>query len=556
MEKEKEIFPNKETACIFYNVEIEKVHAPLSKEITRRTNEIKKIKSEFNTEIDQMFLSFEDNFMKKSVKYYKLFLNKYLSPQVSKPKKKKKKITSSSLNSKIYFGTFYNQSSSYYDEIKDLKYDKIKKILSKSSNFWFIKDPKSIKYKKLPFHLYLSREDSLKIKDLLSFRNLSTENNIRLRLNPLNDNSNSNNNNLFTNVNSEDEEDEEFKKELKQKINKIKNNKYINFKGNNLENRRTNNESSSLLLKKFSTQNSSTNSIITPIMKNESSEYIIPRNIKTEENEKFSPNISRYKNLEIKNKSYSDLSNIRNSNYSNLEKKNKSYSNLLNQTYNQNMFFNRKKEIFSNIMENLNKVMKYRTPKKDIRDLSILSNIKYKKKIKKISKLIKPFSEYKNDPKAIVQLLKDTKNDGKKKKSRNQFYYGLKNKLRLLSIVDNLKSMNGNAPENIIKHLNKDYYEKSKKMIYNDALTKRIDQIYKSSNKGRKLNEKITKQSNFINRFLSKNKRDEINLKNRIEKFNKVVEEIAQEKDEVKNYRMLNWINMNKNNKKYTQYYK
>lgn len=551
MEKEKDNLPNKETACLFYNVNIERNQVPLSSEITIRTDEIKKIKSEISNEIEQFFLSSND--MKKNVKYYKLFWNKYLSPKVNKTKKKPKKIKSSSLNSKIYFGTFFNQSS-YFDEIKDIKYDKIKKTLSRSSNFWFTKDPKSVKFKKLPCHLFLRREDSLKIKEIISVRNISTENNIRLRINPFNDNSNSYSNNLFTNVNSEDEQDEELKKEINQKISKIKNNKYIYFKENNLGNKRNNNDSSSILLKKFSTQNSSSNSIITPIIKNESTEYIIPKNIKTEEKDNFSPNISKNKNLDIKNKSYSNLSNIRNTDYSNLEKKNKSYSNLL--TYNQNFFLNRKKEIFSNIMENLNKIMKYRSPKKDIKDLSVLSNIKSQKRIKKIKKLIKSISEYKNDPKEIVQLLKDSKNDGKKRKSRNQFYYNMKNRLRLLSIVDNLKSMKGNAPDNLIKHLNKDYYDKSKKMIFNDPLTKRINQIYKSSNQGRKLNEKITKQSNFINRFLSKNQRDEVNLKNRIEKFNMIVEEIAQEKDETKNYKMINWINMNKNIKKYTKLYK
>ena len=42
--------------------------------------------------------------------------------------------------------------------------------MSRSKSFPFVRDPKTMRYKKLPLDLYISKEDSLKIKDLISVR--------------------------------------------------------------------------------------------------------------------------------------------------------------------------------------------------------------------------------------------------------------------------------------------------------------------------------------------------------------------------------------------------
>ena len=87
-------------------------------------------------------------------------------------------------------------------------------------------------------------------------------------------------------------------------------------------------------------------------------------------------------------------------------------------------------------------------------------------------------------------------------------------------------------------------------MIVDDKITKKINNIYKSSNQGRIINEKISDKSQFINKFISKNKMESVKLKNKYEKFDLVVEEINEEKDVNKNPKMLTWIYKLKNMKK------
>lgn len=539
MEKEEEELPKKETACLFFNFNIKNNFIPLSKEIKLKRTKIKNMCDKMNTEYEKFYIGEHDNYMKNNLKFYKLFWAQYLSPKENKPIKKKKKIKKGQLNTKIYFGTFFNQNSQFDGWENVRKYDRIKKLISKSNNFSFVKDPKTIKFSKLPKDLYLTKEDSIKLRELISVKKISNKNNSSRNIpliHPLQ-------NNIF-NTNSSDEEDEE---ELKMKIYALKGNKYRLI--NKSHKKSEKNKNSFKLLKIMNNKNNSSSSILSPLTQNNSTD-LSQKYVKTEETD-ISSNFSKYKMLDKKNKSQSNFSKT-NYIYTNLDTNN-SYSNLYNHTYNQNFYLTPKNVFYSNMQEKLDKLMKYRTPKKDIKDLSQLTNIKCRNKIKKIANLIKKNSEYKIDPKSIVRLLKETKKNGSKKKVRNQFYYDIGNQIRLLSILDNLKNVKENAPLNLIKSLNEEYYEKSKEMIVEDSVTKKINNIYRSSTEGKKINEKASGKSNLINRLVSKNIMDGVKLKNKYEKCDLLVEEIQDENDIKKNYKMLSWNIRNKNKTKESQ---
>lgn len=536
MESDDENAAKKETGFLFYNLNIKKNQIGISSEIKIRNNKIKNMREEMNSEIEKSYSS-QDKYMKSNLKYFKMYWSQFLFPKTdNKPKKpKKKKINL--LSSKIYFGSFFNQNSQFDITENDRKYDKIKKVLSRSSNFSFIKDPKTIKFDKLPNYLYLSKEDSIKIRGLVSVKNINTEINnkrkIALKNKFLKDNLLLEENKFCTYIKSDEEdENEEIKEELKKKIEKIQNNNVFYLKN------RKNNNSSSTFYKKFHSQSNSSKSILSTILKSNSVDFI-----KTEEKEES----ENSKNLTKKNKSYSKLSTKI---YPKLEKINTSYLNIHNNTYNQQFYSTQKNFLYKKIKEKLDEISEYKTPIRDIKELSNLSKLKCKKKMKKIKNLIKKSTEYKSDPKALIRLLRENKDKKNKKKSRNQFYYDIRNQLRLLSIIDNLKNVKGNAPLTLMKGLDKDYQEKSKEMIVDDKITKKINNIYKSSNQGRIINEKISDKSQFINKFISKNKMESVKLKNKYEKFDLVVEEINEEKDVNKNPKMLTWIYKIKNMKK------
>ena len=540
MEKEEEDEPKKETACLFYNFNINNSQAQISTEIKVKNNEINNMCSEMKSEIDDFFLSTQDKNIINNLKYFKLYWSQFVANKIIKPQKLKKKVKNNPFNSKIYFGSFFNHNSRFDGMENVKKYEKIKKIISKSSNYSFLKDPKLIKFNKLPMDLYLSKEDSLKLKELISVKKISSakkedikkkySSNCSLRKKILINE----NNNSELNI-----ENEELKEEIEKKINKTSNNN-LSF------NIKKKNDISSLLLKNKSINNSS-NSLFSPITQNTSSYFINPQNKSQEELENYPPKMVKFKLFDKKNKSYSDLSKT---NYicENISKNNSS-SNSYTRTYAQNFNLTQKNILLSKIQEKLNKILKYKTPKRDIKDLSNSTKIKCKKKMKKITKLINK-NVYKDDPKSLMILLKEKQKKGNKKKHRNQFYYDMKNQIRLLSIVDNLKNMKYNVPVNLITHLNRDYYEKSKEMIVDDKVTKQINIIHRSTTEGKIINEKVKDKSLYINRFLSKNQIEGVKLKNKYEKCENLVKEINVEKDASNNYKMIAWINRIKNNKK------
>ena len=517
----------KETAALFYNFNIKNSRTPITTDIKLRNNEIKDLCSNMKTEIDKYYSSGNNN--GKNLNFYRYYWTQYSSPNEISQKliiKKKKKIN---LNSKIYFGSFLNQNI-YFDIIENSKkYDKIKRKIIKSPNFSFVKNPKTLKYSKLPLDLYISREDSSNLKGLISVKNIASFN--KTSRNQSFSNSLFNNNALFANTSSE-EEDENISK-----IGKIKNNKIILINKNNESNEsfdKNNNKKvnySTKSIRKSNCSNNSIKSIFLPLTNNNSSKFMSSQAMaRTSQLDNF-PNNSNNNNFQKKNFSYSNLfrDNIINKN---LNRANKSYSYLLNHTFNKSFNIIQKNLLF-NLNKKIEKIIKYRTPKKDIKDLSERVNIKCKSKIKNIKKLIKKQTVYNNNKKSIINLLTDYKKNKNKKK--NNYYYIMKNQIRLLSIVDNMKNMTENSPKRLIEHLNEDYQKKSKKMLKNDLFTKKINKIYKSFAEGKIINRKISSKNKFINKFASKNIMDLINLKAKYDQCDLLVKKIKEENSIIKN---------------------
>ena len=519
----------KETAALFYNLNIKNNTKPIKAEIKLRNNKIKNMYNHMNTEIENFYISSSDTFIKNNIKFYRLYRTQYLSngeKQQTKIRKKKKKI---GLNSKIYFGEFINQNTQF-DEMEDIKkYEKIKKLLSKSKNFSFVKNPKTIKFSKLPKELYSSKKYSTSLKKLNSVKNFEPFNQSS-GINKAYDNS-FHENNLYTNSKSDEEE------KLNSKIYKIKQNNIIFF-NNNKEDENKMNNFSMKLFKKLNKDKLSSKSVVSPFRKNlieaNSSIFISPKNKNLKNGEieylslKDSPN---YKNLAKKNNSYSNKSKIHNF-YSNIDKSNcsnNSNSNCDNHSFNQSFYSTQKNFLLTKINEKLDKLSNYRTPKKEIKELNIKTNIKCKNKIKSIKKLIKKNTSYASRPHPIINLLTETKKKKNRKKIRNQFYQNLKNQARLLSIIDNLKNMNNNIPLNLIGHLNEDYKKKSKQMLIDNKFTNNINKIYKSLTEGKLLNEKVSSKYRFINRFANKNIMDLVDLKSKYNNCDLLLEKIKEE---------------------------
>ena len=516
----------KETAALFYNFNIKNSRTPITADIKLRNNEVKDMCSNMRTEIDKFYSSGNNN--GKNNNFYRYYWTQYTSPDDTTKKlikKKKKKIY---LNSKIYFGSFLNPNV-YFDIIENIKkYEKIKNKIRKSPNFSFIKNPTTIKYSKLPFDLYLSREDSSDLRGLVSVKNIDPFN--KTSRNQSFSNSLFNNNVLFTNTSNE-EDDENISK-----IGKIKNNKIIlinkNYENNESFDRNDNNKVnySTKSIRKNSSNNS-IKSIFFSLTKNNSSKFMSSHAIRMSQLDNFLNN-SNNNNFQKKNFSYSNLFRDNNNINPNLNRVNKSYSYLLNYKFNKS-FYITQKNLLLKLNEKLDKIAKYRTPKKDIKDLSDAINIKCKSKRKNIKKLIKKQTVYNSNKKSIINLLTDYKKNKNKKK--NNYYYNMKNKIRLLSIVDNMKNMTENSPKRLIEHLNEDYQKKSKKLLKNDLFTKKINKIYKSFAEGKIINKKISSKNKFINKFASKNIMDLINLKAKYGQCDLLVKKIKEENSIIKN---------------------
>ena len=174
MEEEKNKELKKETACLFYNFKFNNKEKPISTHIKDKKGKINDFYNNINKYYEKIALTEINSPQRDSYGYYRHFFTKYLEEQLKKKQNKKtprKKLKHFfQLNSKIHFGSFIN-SGLYLEGYENInKFDHIKSKISKSKNFSFIKDPKTMKYNKLPLDLYVSKEDSIKIKNLVSVR--------------------------------------------------------------------------------------------------------------------------------------------------------------------------------------------------------------------------------------------------------------------------------------------------------------------------------------------------------------------------------------------------
>ena len=517
MEKEGEFQLKKETGALFYNFKIKNNNKPITTEIKSRDKKIKDMYIDINTEIDNFYLSANSNLTEKNIKFYRYWM-KYLTPFLNKPNKiklkKKKKV---SLNSKIYFGSFLNENYYYDNAERSTKYDNIKKIISKSKNFSFIKNPKTVNFSKLPYDLYLSKDDSFDLRKLVSIKNIQNYKKRQRSKERF-----SNINILNTNINTDKNEDFRSNSFHNKNKNIVNNNDKIN------ENKNKNNHfSSKLLLKNINKDNSFLESVKCLKTFYNSSKFIISKNTK----EFVDNNISNNKILQKqKNNSYSNISEIHNINPK-LSKVNRNYSNLNNSSFDRTFNITKKKSLLNNLNESLNKIIKCKTPKKEITNFSENINMKCKKKIENINKIIRKHSHFIPNKNLIINLLSDKKN----KNSDSIYYTNLKNKVRLLSVVDNLKNITQNVPMNLMENLEKDYQIKSKKIIKDDLFTKKINNIYKSFTEGKIINKKISSRNIYINKLSSKNILDLVNLKSKYQKFDLLIKKIEEENNKTEN---------------------
>ena len=251
---------------------------------------------DINTEIDNFYLSTNNNLNEKNIEFYRNWM-KYLTPLLNKPNKiKLKKKKNVSLYSKIYFGSFLDENYYYDNAERSTKYDNIKKIISKSKNFSFVKNPKTINLSKLPLDLYLSKNDSFDLRKLFSIKNIQNYKKMQRSKERFS------NTNIF-NTNVDSDKNIEFKNKSFQDKNK---NIVANNSDKTKENK-NNHFSSKLLLKKINKDNSFLESAKSLKTYYNSSKFIISKNT----NEFIGKNISNNKILQKqKNNSYSNITEI------------------------------------------------------------------------------------------------------------------------------------------------------------------------------------------------------------------------------------------------------
>ena len=129
-------------------------------------------------------------------------------------------------------------------------------------------------------------------------------------------------------------------------------------------------------------------------------------------------------------------------------------------------------------------------------------------------------------------MIKDIKNKDEKinKKSlTKKIYLDIKKRDRLLSLVENLKSDERATPMMFLNHLYEEYNKRSKEVIKVNSTKRKINKIYKSSEEGKLIKKKVEQKNNEINKIILKNNMERINLKNKYEKFDLIIEKIKEE---------------------------
>ena len=491
MEEEKNKEFKKETACLFYNFKFNNKEKPISTHIKDKKGKINDFYNNINKYYEKIALTEINSPQRDSYGYYRHFFTKYLEEQLKKKQNKKtprKKLKHFfQLNSKIHFGSFIN-SGLYLEGYENInKFDHIKSKISKSKNFSFIKDPKTMKYNKLPLDLYVSKEDSIKIKNLVS-----------VRLFPKNSNDKDKNESLLR----YSYDNGFFGKTIlnnKQSIINYNNKKTFFINKNKLNEKRHLDNNRQL----------SENNL-------QESENLITEEVNTE------PHKKPFKNKYNLHKNLSDLNDIE----TNINQKN----HLMNQkSYSQTQYTNIHHLNKKNILLALNKKIKnMKTHKKSLKYFEKLFKDNSDYKLKKIKKLMNK-NQIENGPKLVVNDLKNKDEKINKKSLTKKIYLDIKKRERLLSLVENLKSTERMSTMMFLNHLFKEYKKKSKEIIKINSTRKKINKIYKSSEEGKLIKKKIDEKNYVINRIISKNKMEGIKLKDKYKQFDLVIDQINEE---------------------------
>ena len=203
------------------------------------------------------------------------------------------------------------------------------------------------------------------------------------------------------------------------------------------------------------------------------------------------------------------------------------HQNIYNKTEHNKFQRNKKNPLLFELDNNIKNIIRAKTAKNSIQKFSKYFKQKSFQKIKKIDKLLNQMN-LKTEKNLVVNALKD-KNDRKNKNITKLMYIKIKKRLRLLSVVEKLKNIKRNAPLKILDHLYENYSEKSKDIILLNSFKKKINNIYKSTEEGQLIKNKINTNNYIINKLISKNQKEVNILKNRYEKFNLVIERINDE---------------------------
>ena len=86
----------------------------------------------------------------------------------------------------------------------------------------------------------------------------------------------------------------------------------------------------------------------------------------------------------------------------------------------------------------------------------------------------------------------------------------------------------------LLNQIYEEYRKQSKKIIKIDPSKNKINKIYKSSEEGKLIKKKVEQKNNEINKIILKNNMERINLKNKYEKFDLMIEKIKEENKENK----------------------
>ena len=140
----------------------------------------------------------------------------------------------------------------------------------------------------------------------------------------------------------------------------------------------------------------------------------------------------------------------------------------------------------------------------------------------------------KPDPKLVINDLKNNKSKINKKHLTKKICLDIKKRDRLLSIVEKLKNIKRIAPMVLLNQIYEEYRKQSKKIIKIDPSKNKINKIYKSSEEGKLIKKKVEQKNNEINKIILKNNMERINLKNKYEKFDLMIEKIKEENKENK----------------------